>query len=74
MLDVACKEGLTFYDASNLTAAAEGGHKLVTDDERLLRVAARLVKASRSTELGWSPICAGCRKEVKSGYLAPRVA
>ena len=74
MLDVACKEGLTFYDASNLTAAAEGGHKLVTDDERLLRVAPRRVEASRSTELGWSPICAGCRKEVKSGYLAPRVA
>ena len=52
VLEVACREGLTFYDASYLAAAAEGGHQLVTDDERLLRVAARHLKASRSTELG----------------------
>ncbi|MGA2198477.1 MAG: type II toxin-antitoxin system VapC family toxin [Nitrososphaerales archaeon] len=51
ILESACREGLTFYDASYLTAAVEGGHRLVTDDERLLKVAARRLKASRSSEL-----------------------
>ncbi len=51
VLESACREGLTFNDASYLVAALEGGHRLVTDDERLLKVAARHAKASRSSEL-----------------------
>ncbi len=51
VLGSACREGLTFYDASYLVAALEGGHLLVTDDELLLKVAARRLSASRSDEL-----------------------
>jgi predicted nucleic acid-binding protein len=47
----AIKEGLTFYDASYLTAAVEGGHQLVTDDQELLRAARKYLVASRSSEL-----------------------
>jgi len=51
VLEVACGEGLTFYDASYLVAAQEGRHRLVTDDERLLKAAARKTRTCRSTDL-----------------------
>jgi predicted nucleic acid-binding protein len=47
----AVKEGLTFYDASYLTAAIEGGHRLVTDDGELLQAARKYLETSRSADL-----------------------
>jgi predicted nucleic acid-binding protein len=47
----AIKEALTFYDASYLTAAVEGGYRLVTDDEELLQAASKYLDASRSSDL-----------------------
>ena len=44
VLENAIKEGLSFYDASYLTAAVEGGHRLVTYDEVLLRAARKYLQ------------------------------
>jgi predicted nucleic acid-binding protein len=50
-LEIALKEGLTFYDASYIKVALENNLDLVTDDERLYRAASKYVKTFKSSEL-----------------------
>jgi len=51
VLEVAEKEGLTYYDAAYLQAAVEKGMTLVTDDARLKEVGGKYVKAVTSNGL-----------------------
>jgi predicted nucleic acid-binding protein len=48
---MAINEGLTFYDASYLHLAFENGLALVTDDERLYRIAEKHVRVLKSRDL-----------------------
>jgi len=50
-LEMAVREGLTYYDAAYISAAIEKGLILVTDDERLYEVGRRYVKTLKSDEL-----------------------
>jgi len=50
-MEIALREGLTFYDASYVRAALENNLELVTDDEKLYRIASRYVKTFKSSEL-----------------------
>ena len=50
-LEMAVREGLTYYDASYINTAAEKDLILVTDDEKLYKVSKRYVKTLRSDEL-----------------------
>ena len=51
VLDLACKEGLTIYDASYLYVAMEKGYTLVSDDEKLRKVASKYLKVLSSSDL-----------------------
>jgi predicted nucleic acid-binding protein len=51
VLENAIKENLSFYDASYLTAATEGGYRLVADDEGLLQAARKYLDVSKSSDL-----------------------
>ena len=48
---IAVSEGLTFYDASYLHLAFENDLALVTDDERLYRIAEKHVRVLKSRDL-----------------------
>lgn len=50
-LKIAVREGLTYYDAAYIQAAVENKLTLVTDDEKLYRVAKKFVKTMKSNEL-----------------------
>jgi len=51
VLKIAVNEGLTFYDASYIYLAVKNNLTLVTDDDKLYRVAERYVKVLKSKEL-----------------------
>ncbi len=51
VLDLACREGLTIYDASYLYVAMKEGYTLVSDDEKLRRTASKYLKVLRSSDL-----------------------
>jgi len=50
-LDMGLRESLTFYDASYIKLALESNLELVTDDEKLYRIAGRYIKTFKSGEL-----------------------
>ncbi len=50
-LETAVKEGLTYYDAAYIQAAAEKGLALVTEDKKLLEAAGKYVKAVKGSQL-----------------------
>ncbi|MBE9391243.1 type II toxin-antitoxin system VapC family toxin [Fervidicoccus fontis] len=50
-LNLALKEGITFYDAVYLYIAIRNGFTLVTDDEKLKDIASKYIKAMRSAEV-----------------------
>jgi predicted nucleic acid-binding protein len=50
-LELAENEGLTFYDASYLQAAIDGGFSLVTEDAKLRRAAKKHVAVKGAAEL-----------------------
>ena len=51
VLRVAAKEGLTYYDAAYLQAAADKKLPLVTDDKKLRRIGSKYVNTITSREL-----------------------
>ncbi len=51
IIDLASKEGLTFYDAAYLYFAIKNKLILVTDDNRLYKKAGKHVKVLRSSDL-----------------------
>ncbi len=51
VLKIAINEGITYYDASYLVAAIEGGFTLITEDKELLRVTKRYTKAIMADEI-----------------------
>jgi len=51
VLNIAVKEGLTYYDASYIHAAIKHGATLVTDDKKLRSVAEKYVETITSEEL-----------------------
>ena len=51
VLDIATKEGITFYDAAYVACAVKRRSVLVTDDGSLAKVASRRVKVSSSRDL-----------------------
>lgn len=50
-LNIAVKEGITYYDAAYIQASLENGLTLVTDDEQLFRASKKYVKTITSDEL-----------------------
>ena len=50
-LEIAANEGITYYDASYLIAAIEGGLTLVTEDKELAEVAKKYIKVVTVDEL-----------------------
>ena len=50
-LEIAVKEGLTYYDASYISAAVENNLTLVTDDEKLYEAGKRYARTIKSNEL-----------------------
>ncbi len=50
-IDLALKEGLTFYDSSYLVAAMESGYEFVTDDLKLFEISKSKVKVRKSPEI-----------------------
>ncbi|MCD6089839.1 type II toxin-antitoxin system VapC family toxin [Candidatus Bathyarchaeota archaeon] len=50
-LKIAIKEGLTYYDASYISAAAENNLTLVTDDEKLYKIGKKYVRTVKSDDL-----------------------
>jgi len=50
-LEIAIKEGLTYYDAAYINAAVENSLTLVTDDEQLYKISKKYVKTAKSDEL-----------------------
>ena len=50
-LEIAVREGLTYYDAAYIQAAVEKGMVLVTEDKKLLEAASKYVKAVKSGQL-----------------------
>ncbi len=50
-LETAVKEGMTYYDAAYIQAAAEKGLALVTEDKKLLEAAGKYVKAVKGSQL-----------------------
>ena len=51
VLNIAVKEGLTYYDASYIHSAIKNGATLVTDDKKLHSVAEKYVETIMSEEL-----------------------
>jgi predicted nucleic acid-binding protein len=51
ILNIAVREGLTFYDASYIHATIKNGATLVTDDEKLRSTASKHVETITSEEL-----------------------
>ncbi|MEM2176970.1 MAG: type II toxin-antitoxin system VapC family toxin [Archaeoglobaceae archaeon] len=51
VLEFACKNGLTFYDAPYVFIAMKNGFELVTDDNKLESIASNYVKVFKSFEL-----------------------
>ena len=51
ILELAVKEGLTYYDASYLHAAIQSNMVLVTDDEKLSSIAKKFVETLKSDKL-----------------------
>ncbi len=51
VIEIACREGITIYDASYLTLAISRNAILVTDDRELSQVAKKYVKVFSSNEL-----------------------
>ncbi len=51
ILKIAVNEGITYYDASYLVAAIEGGFALVTDDKTLSQVAKNYIQTISVDEL-----------------------
>ena len=50
-LKIAVKEGLTYYDASYISAAVENNLTLVTDDEKLYKIGKKYVRTVKSNDL-----------------------
>lgn len=50
-LKLANENGITYYDATYITTAIDHSLTLVTDDERLRRIATKHAKTSRSSEV-----------------------
>jgi len=50
-LEIAAKEGITFYDASYIEAAREKEMKLVTDDSKLYEIAKKYVNCINSEQI-----------------------
>ncbi|MEM2960923.1 MAG: type II toxin-antitoxin system VapC family toxin [Candidatus Bathyarchaeia archaeon] len=50
-LKIATEENLTFYDASYIQAATKKGFVLVTDDDKLLKIAKKYTEAITSQQL-----------------------
>jgi len=51
VLKMAVNEGLTFYDASHLYLAVKNNLTLVTDDEKLYRIAEKYIRVLKSRDI-----------------------